>query len=149
MLVDKQPSELHIWDGSKWILDDAKQNQIKTDQQAQVWELIKQKRYENGLGGVYIARVGKWFQTGEEEKTKYLGLDKVIDKLKEIDWKCADNSFIKMNRTLLDEIFLQMVVTENADHINAEKHRMAMMSVENPLEYDYSSGWAEIYEEGK
>ncbi|STO60748.1 putative tail fiber assembly protein [Canicola haemoglobinophilus] len=67
----------------------------------------------------------------------------------DIDWKCADNSFIKMNRTLLDEIFLQMVVTENADHINAEKHRMAMMSVENPLEYDYSSGWAEIYEEGK
>ncbi|OOR97148.1 hypothetical protein B0186_10510, partial [Canicola haemoglobinophilus] len=111
--------------------------------------LIKQKRYDNSLGGVYIASVKKWFQTGEEEKTKYLGLDKVIDKLGEIDWKCADNSFIKMNRTLLDEIFLQMVVTENADHINAEKHRMAMMSVENPLEYDYSSGWAEIYEEGK
>ncbi|WP_324248809.1 NAD-dependent epimerase/dehydratase family protein, partial [Pasteurella multocida] len=27
----------------------------------------------------------------------------------------SENSFIKMNRTLLNEIFLQMVVDENAD----------------------------------
>ena len=148
-LAEPQPSPLHHFENGQWVISEEHQTQLKADQQAQVWELIKQKRYENSLGGVYIARVGKWFQTGEEEKTKYLGLDKVIDKLGEIDWKCADNSFIKMNRTLLDEIFLQMVVTENADHINAEKHRMAMMSAENPLEYDYSSGWAEIYEEGK
>ncbi|MFC1022262.1 DUF4376 domain-containing protein [Pasteurella multocida] len=149
ILVDRQPTELHKWNGNEWILDEEKQDQLLIIQQNEVWEKIKKKRYENGLGGVYIDRVGKWFQTGEEEKTKYLGLDKVIDKLGEIDWKCADNSFVKMNRILLDEIFLQMVVTENADHINAEKHRMAMMLVENPLEYDYSSGWATIYAEGK
>ncbi|HDR1061779.1 DUF4376 domain-containing protein [Pasteurella multocida] len=108
---------------------------------------IKKKRYENGLGGVYIARVGKWFQTGEEEKPKYLGLDKVIDSLGEIDWKCYDNSFIKMNRTLLNEIFLAMVVTENADHINAEKHRVEMLKSSDPLNYDFSTGWSANYEE--
>ncbi|MFC0973996.1 DUF4376 domain-containing protein [Pasteurella multocida] len=149
ILVARQPTELHMWNGNEWVLDEVKQARLLATRQNEIWERIKKKRYENGLGGVYIDRVGKWFQTGEEEKTKYLGLDKVIDKLGEIDWKCADNSFVKMNRILLDEIFLQMVVTENADHINAEKHRMAMMLVENPLEYDYSSGWATIYAEGK
>lgn len=144
-----RPSPHHAFQNGQWEISAEKQAERLKTQQAEMWEKIKQRRYENSLGGVYIERVGKWFQTGEEEKTKYLGLDKVIDRLGEIDWKCADNSFIKMNRTLLDEIFLQMVVTENADHINAEKHRIAMMSVENPLEYDYSSGWAEIYAEGK
>lgn len=121
--------------------------QFKATHQAQMWERIKQKRYENSLGGVYIERVGKWFQTGEEEKTKYLGLDKVIDKVGEIDWKCADNSFIKLDRTLLDDIFMQMVVTENADHLNAEKHRLAILEADNPLEYDYSGGWSKTYED--
>lgn len=119
--------------------------QFKATHQAQMWERIKQKRYENSLDGVYIERVGKWFQTGEEEKTKYLGLDKVIDKVGEIDWKCADNSFIKLDRTLLDDIFMQMVVTEKADHLNAEKHRLAMLEADNPLEYDFSTGWSAIY----
>lgn len=120
--------------------------QFKATHQAQMWERIKQKRYENSLGGVYIERVGKWFQTGKEEKTKYLGLDKVIDKVGEIDWKCADNSFIKLDRTLLDDIFMQMVVTEKADHLNAEKHRLAMLEADNPLEYDFSTGWSAIYQ---
>lgn len=149
IFVEPQPdfTTLYKWNGQKWIIDTDKLNTIRAEQQAQVWEKIKEYRYQNGLGGVYIERVGKWFQTGEEEKTKYLGLDKVIDKIGEIDWKCYDNSFIKMNRTLLNEIFLAMVVTENADHINAEKHRMAMMQSENPLEYDFSTGWSAVYRE--
>ncbi|HDR1239104.1 DUF4376 domain-containing protein [Pasteurella multocida] len=146
ILVDRQPSELHVWNCDQWVLDEEKQAQLLAIQQTEMWEKIKKKRYENGLGGVYIARVGKWFQTGEEEKTKYLGLDKVIDSLGEINWKCYDNSFIKMNRTLLNEIFLQMVVTENADHINAEKHRAEMLKSADPLNYDFSTGWSANYE---
>ncbi|HHW7450241.1 DUF4376 domain-containing protein [Pasteurella multocida] len=147
ILVAKQPTELHMWNGNEWVVDEEKQAQRLAEQQDEMWEKIKKKRYENGLGGVYIARVGKWFQTGEEEKTKYLGLDKVIDSLGETDWKCYDNSFIKMNRTLLNEIFLQMVVDENADHINAEKHRAEMMKSAEPLNYDFSTGWSANYEE--
>lgn len=147
ILVDRQPSELHVWNCDQWVIDEEKQAQLLAIQQDEMWEKIKKKRYENGLGGVYIARVGKWFQTGEEEKTKYLGLDKVIDSLGEIDWKCYDNSFIKMDRTLLNEIFLAMVVSENADHINAEKHRAEMLKSADPLNYDFSTGWSANYEE--
>ncbi|HEH9663737.1 DUF4376 domain-containing protein [[Haemophilus] felis] len=140
------PTADHEWSGESWVLSAQKQEEMKAEHQKQVWEKIKQKRYENSLGGVHIERVGKWFQTGEEEKTKYLGLDKVIDKVGDIDWKCADNSFVKLNRALLDEIFLRMVMTENADHINAEKHRLAMLEADKPLEYDFSSGWSPIYQ---
>ncbi|URH94601.1 DUF4376 domain-containing protein [Pasteurella multocida] len=147
ILVDRQPSELHVWNCDQWVLDEEKQAQLLAIQQTEMWEKIKKKRYENSLGGVFIERVGKWFQTGEEEKTKYLGLDKVIDSLGEINWKCYDNSFIKMNRTLLNEIFLQMVVTENADHINAENHRAEMLKSADPLNYDFSTGWSANYEE--
>ncbi|MFC1122642.1 DUF4376 domain-containing protein [Pasteurella multocida] len=147
ILVSRCPSDNHVWNGKEWVISQEKQAQLLENQQNEMWEKIKKKRYENGLGGVYIARVGKWFQTGEEEKTKYLGLDKVIDSLGEIDWKCYDNSFIKMNRTLLNEIFLAMVVTENADHINAEKHRVEMLKSADPLNYDFSTGWSASYEE--
>ncbi|MGC7559333.1 DUF4376 domain-containing protein [Pasteurella sp. PK-2025] len=140
--VENPPSSYHSWNGDKWIINEEAMAEIK----ASAWERIKEKRYQNGLGGVYIERVGKWFQTGEEEKTKYLGLDKVIDLLGEVNWKCYDNSFIKMDRTLLNEIFAQMVQTENADHINAEKHRLAMLASDDPLNYDFSTGWSAIYE---
>ncbi|HDR1911761.1 DUF4376 domain-containing protein [Pasteurella multocida] len=147
ILVSRCPSDNHVWNGKEWVITQEKQAQLLENQQNEMWEKIKKKRYENGLGGVYIARVGKWFQTGEEEKTKYLGLDKVIDSLGEIDWKCYDNSFIKMDRTLLNEIFLAMVVSENADHINAEKHRAEMLKSADPLNYDFSTGWSANYEE--
>ncbi|TCJ98839.1 uncharacterized protein DUF4376 [Volucribacter psittacicida] len=135
------------WDGKKWVIDETKQAEIKAQQQAEMWERIKEKRYQNGLGGVYVESIGKWFQTGEEEKTKYLGLDRVIDKLGEIDWKTYDNTVVKMNRTLLDEIFIAMVQAENADHLNAEYHKQQMLLADDPLTYDYSTGWSKCYEE--
>ncbi|HII3693459.1 TPA: DUF4376 domain-containing protein [Pasteurella multocida] len=147
ILIDPAPSDFHELVNGQWVISQEKQAQLLENQQNEMWEKIKKKRYENGLGGVYIARVGKWFQTGEEEKTKYLGLDKVIDSLGEIDWKCYDNSFIKMDRTLLNEIFLAMVISENADHINAEKHRAEMLKSADPLNYDFSTGWSANYEE--
>lgn len=147
ILVPRRDCDSCVWDGQKWVVPEEKKAEILAALQDEVWERIKEKRYKNSFGGVYIERIGKWFQTGEEEKTKYLGLDKVIDSLKEIDWKCYDNSFVKMDRTLLNEIFLQMVITENADHINAEKHRAEMMKSEDPLSYDYSQGWSANYEE--
>ncbi|HII3771038.1 TPA: DUF4376 domain-containing protein [Pasteurella multocida] len=147
ILIDPAPSDFHELVNGQWVISQEKQAQLLENQQNEMWEKIKKKRYENGLGGVYIARVGKWFQTGEEEKTKYLGLDKVIDSLGEINWKCYDNSFIKMDRTLLNEIFLAMVISENADHINAEKHRAEMLKSADPLNYDFSTGWSANYEE--
>ena len=48
---------------------------------------------------------------------------------------------------LLREIMQTMHDDEEADFINAEKHKAAMLKAENPLEYDYSDGWTANYEQ--
>lgn len=41
---------------------------------------------------------------------------------------------------------MTILTTEQADFANAEKHRLAMLKVDNPLEYDYSQGWSATYD---
>ncbi|WP_065233807.1 DUF4376 domain-containing protein [Gallibacterium genomosp. 3] len=142
-----RPTEAHIWNGAEWILSDEKQAELLVNQKNEIWERIKAYRYQRSLGGVYIASVDKWFQTGEEEKTKYLGLSQVIDKIGSIEWKSFSNDFVEMTPSLLAEIFAGMVRAENADHINAERHKAAMMQSDKPLEYDYTTGWERRYED--
>ena len=43
---------------------------------------------------------------------------------------------------------MTILQAEQADFANAEKHRLAMLQAQNPLEYDYSKGWTAIYEQG-
>ncbi|WP_456306460.1 hypothetical protein [Moraxella catarrhalis] len=50
-----------------------------------------------------------------------------------------------MTKDLLNEIAMTMLTEEQADFANAEKHRLAMLESDNPLEYDYSDGWSAIY----
>lgn len=141
----KAPSPAHTWNGTEWILSDEKQAELLTAQQAETWERIKAYRYNRSLGGVYIKSVDRWFQTGEEEKTKYLGLSQVIDKIGSIEWKTFENDFVEMTPALLAEIFAEMVRAENADHITAEKHKAAMTQSDKPLEYNYTTGWERRY----
>ncbi|WP_082966140.1 DUF4376 domain-containing protein [Gallibacterium salpingitidis] len=145
--VEKRPSHLYDWDGSKWVLNEQKQAELLFSQKSRIWESIKEYRYNRSLGGVYIKSVDRWFQTGEEEKTKYLGLSQVIDKIGSIEWKTFENDFVEMTPDLLAEIFAEMVRAENADHINAERHKAAMMQSDKPLDYDFSTGWERRYED--
>lgn len=56
-----------------------------------------------------------------------------------------DNSFVLMNEALLDQLALTLMQQEQANFDNAEKHRLAMLAADNPLDYDYSTGWQEVY----
>ena len=41
---------------------------------------------------------------------------------------------------------MQLLLDEQADFANAERHRAAMLQADNPLDYDYSSGWTAIFQ---
>ena len=56
-----------------------------------------------------------------------------------------DNSFITLTRPLLTELTSAMLIKEQQDFMNAERHKQLMMRVDNPLDYDYSDGWSAIY----
>lgn len=138
---EPQPSHHHIWQDGRWILDAE-----KSTLQDEIWEQIKQKRHAITRGGVYVKAVKKWFHTDDSSRTQYLALQILPELPSELMWKTMDNSFVKLTKPLITELAMTILTTEQADFANAEKHRLAMLKAENPLEYDYSKGWTAIYD---
>ncbi|WP_228777402.1 DUF4376 domain-containing protein [Lonepinella koalarum] len=132
------------WNGTQWMVSVEKQAEIKANQQTQMWEKIKQKRYDNGRNGVYVKSVDKWFHTDDVSRQQYTFL-RTLESFPDTDWKVMDNSFIKLNKALLDELSLAIFNHEQADFRNAEMHRIKMLQAENPLDYDYATGWSATY----
>lgn len=120
---------------------------IKAQAQAQIWEQIKQKRHTITRGGVYIPSVKKWFHTDDSSRTQYLALQILTQLPPDLMWKTMDNSFVKLDKALITELAMTILQAEQADFANAERHRTAMMGVDNPMEYDFSSGWSDTYEQ--
>ena len=150
VLADPAPCPSSTWDGERWHIDPECAARLKAEQQEEMWERIKDKRYDNLRHGVYIKSVGKWFQTDDATRLQYLALalESVTGGFKKpINWKTMDNSFLMLTPELLREIMQTMHDDEEADFINAEKHKAAMLKAENPLKYDYSDGWTANFDE--
>lgn len=144
-----RPSPAHKWDNQSkaWLLDTAAAAALKEQQQDEMWARIKAKRTDNLRHGVYVKSVDKWFHTDDNSRTQYLALA-VMPKLPEkLAWKTMDNSFVNMTKTLLEELMTQMLMDEQADFANAERHKAAMEKADKPLEYDYGDGWTANYEQ--
>lgn len=136
------PSELHEWNGKAWALNKTAAEELKAQQQAEMWERIKAKRAQSCHTGIYIKSIKKWMHSDLDSRQQYTFL-RTLDKLPEnLMWKTLDNSFVPMTRELLDELSLKLIVDEQHDFQNAERHKAAMLKAENPMEYDYSSGWS-------
>lgn len=138
-----RPTIHHTWQDGNWVLSAA-----KSILQDEIWEAIKQKRHTITRGGVYVKSVKKWFHTDDSSRTQYLALQILPELPSELMWKTMDNSFVKMDKALITELAMTILQAEQADFANAEKHRLAMLQAQNPLEYDYSKGWTAIYEQG-
>lgn len=150
VLAPLAPCPSSTWDGEQWQIDPECAARLKAEQQDEMWERIKDKRYDNLRHGVYAKSVGKWFQTDDATRLQYLALalESVTGGFKKpINWKTMDNSFLMLTPELLREIMQAMHDDEEADFINAEKHKAAMLKAEHPLEYDYSDGWTANYEQ--
>ena len=107
-----------------------------------MWERIKDKRAQSCHAGIYIKSLKKWLHSDADSRQQYTFL-RTLDKLPEnLMWKTVDNSFVPMTRALLDELSLKLIADEQHDFQNAERHKVAMLKAENPLECDYSSGWS-------
>lgn len=136
-----KPSSYHIWQNDGWVL-----GVDKSELQAQVWEAVKQKRHDNTRGGTFIKSVGKWFHTDDSSRTQYLALQLLPQLPPDLAWKCMDNQFVPMTKELLTEIAMTILTEEQADFANAEKHRLLMLQSDDPLNYDYSTGWSATYD---
>ena len=144
-----RPSPAHKWDSQSktWLLDTAAADALKAQQQEEMWARIKAKRTDNLRHGVYVKSVDKWFHTDDNSRTQYLALAVMPKPPEKLAWKTMDNSFVNMTKTLLEELMTQMLVDEQADFANAERHKAAMEKADKPLEYDYGDGWTANYEQ--
>ena len=147
VLADPAPCPSSTWDGTQWQIDPECAARLKAEQQDEMWERIKAKRYDNLRHGVFVKSVGKWFYTNDESRTQYILLRTMKTLPPNLKWKTMENDFVLMTRELLDEMTTQMVLDEQADFANAERHKAAMLKAENPLEYDYSDGWTANFDE--
>ncbi|WFF38033.1 DUF4376 domain-containing protein [Moraxella nasibovis] len=136
-----RPNPNYIWKDGDWVL-----GVDKAVLQSQIWEQIKAHRHAVTRGGVYVKSVKKWFHTDDSSRTQYLALQILPELPADLMWKTMDNSFVKLTKPLLTELAMTILANEQADFANAERHRMAMLQVDNPLDYDYSDGWTAIYE---
>ncbi|WP_432481706.1 DUF4376 domain-containing protein [Moraxella sp. ZY200743] len=137
----KRPSIHHQYTDDGWVLS------IDKDQaQQEIWEAIKDKRYRMCRSGVYIKSVDKWFHSDDSSRTQYLALQTLPQLPDNLMWKTMDNSFVELNKDLLAELTITLIAEEQANFVNAEKHKAQMMQMDNPYDYDYSTGWSAIYE---
>ncbi|THA10553.1 DUF4376 domain-containing protein [Rodentibacter pneumotropicus] len=145
--AQKPLNEPCSWDGQKWVKDEEKLTALLAEQRAEMWECIKQKRHNNLRGGVYVKSIGKWFHSNDESRQQYTFL-RTLDALPpNLMWKTMDNSFVQVTKAVLDELSLQLVLDEQADFTNAERHKTLMEQAENPLDYDFSDGWTDTFSE--
>lgn len=119
---------------------------VKADDQNTIWEQIKKMRHDKCRGGCYVKSVDKWFHSDDASRQQYLFMRTLPDIPENTMWKTMDGSFIAMTKALLDELSLALFAEEQHNFITAEQHRAKMLRAKNPLNYDYTAGWSQVYE---
>lgn len=140
------------WNGEAWEVSAELQAVKKAEEIAMVRERINTLRDSKSAGGVYVEQLGKWFDSDSKAQAKLLGLKATMDLAGEmtVDWTCADNTdFEGFGKAHLTAVIATILQAENHNHTIARQHKAALEQAENPLEYDYSAGWTQTYEEHK
>ncbi|MFC1142337.1 DUF4376 domain-containing protein [Pasteurella multocida] len=147
ILTDPPPTEYHKWNGEKWTVSTEKQSEIKQLQKEQMREKINALRDEKINGGVYVPELNKWFDSDARAERSLNSVKSTFDLLgdMEITWICADNTQVQINKEKLILVWKAIMQAQQQNHANALHHKAEMMKAENPLNYDYSAGWTEVY----
>lgn len=150
----KPPSLYHYWNGKEWELSKERQQAVVSAEKSAKREEINRKRDEVCFGGIYIEKLGKWFDTDETSFVKMIGAKSVMDddfangqEVKPELWICADNSVVQLNRDDFALIIRSVKQNVSAMHALAVQHKMQLEQSEKPSEYDFSAGWSKTYAE--
>ncbi|WP_116743862.1 DUF4376 domain-containing protein [Actinobacillus suis] len=151
-LTSPRPSDYHTLQGYEWVISDdmlAAQRKAQIDQ---VRTQINALRDTKINGGVYVSEIDKWIDSDATAERNLLSVKAtfdLIDNLPPIAWTCADNSQILLDKQTLLVIWQALLTAKTSNHANALKHKEALAQSTNPLEYDYSDGWTDNYQEAK
>ncbi|MDE4007591.1 DUF4376 domain-containing protein, partial [Glaesserella parasuis] len=119
------------------------------EQRQKIRDAINTLRDKKINGGVYVPAIDKWIDTDATAERNILSVKATFDLFgdQEIPWTFADNSVAMINKEKLLVIWQVLMEAKTGNHANALKHKAMVEQSENPLEYDYSDGWTQTYEE--
>lgn len=150
-LTSKRPSQYHTHNGKEWVIAAEQQTVKKAEEIAKMRERINALRDEKSASGVYVEALDKWFDSDAKAQSKLLGLKATMDLVGSemtASWTCADNTELEnFGKPQLTAVISAILQAETHNHAVARKHKQALEKSENPLEYDYSEGWAKTYTE--
>lgn len=116
------------------------------EKQEMAWTAIKTKRDALTQGGGFPVD-GKWYHSDTFSRSQHIGMVIMGANLPVgIMWKTMDGTFVEMTPTLAMQVFTAAAVQDQAIFAAAENHRTAMMQAEDPLAYDYSTGWPTTFQ---
>lgn len=121
------------------------------EKQRIMWGKIEQERDSRKLKGGF--NVGSlWFHSGLSERTDYghiltIALENNLpdEYVFKDGWKTMSGEKVPMTIGLARQIRNAGVVLDGALFDNGELHRAAMMQADDPMAYDYSTGWPARY----
>jgi len=110
------------------------------------WKNIKDERDRRKAAGVKVGT--KWFHSNDGSRIQQMGLVMLGSSIPtSLKWNTMDGSFVEMTPTLATEIVTASSVGDQAIFAAAEKHKAELEKSEEPENYDYSTGWPEIFQE--
>lgn len=118
---------------------------LLAQQKLDMWQVIKEYRDDHQLRGFAVGSY--WFHSDESSRIKYLGLMLMGAGIPaDLQWKTMSGVFVTMTQSLAEQIFSSIAAFDSAVFVNAEVHKAAMQASDDPLNYNFTTGWPPIYE---
>ena len=139
--------EMLVHDGgdvmpSKTALDSAK---VAVDREY-VWRDIQLIRDTRKASGVKVGT--HWFHSDDTSRIQHLGLVMMgVNMPSNLMWKTMGGTFVLMTPTLAQQIFMQIAFNDQAIFAKAEFHRAEINKLDNPYQYNITTGWPPIFGE--
>ena len=111
-----------------------------------IWKEIQARRDYRKAAGIKIT--GNWYHSDDTSRIQQLALVMFGANMPaDILWKTMQGTFIQMTPQLAMSIFQTIAGLDQAVFSKAEFHRQTMILSQDPVNYDYTVGWPQIYEE--
>lgn len=142
-----RPSAAHEWDGKAWVISPQKQTALLQEQRETIRAKINQLRDEKTAGGVYVASIGKWFDSDDKARANVIELKAAFDVLGDevVPWTTYENDIVMIDHEKMKALFKELKDSKLHNHQVATQHKLALEQSTEPLNYDYSTGWSKTY----
>lgn len=158
ILIPNAPSQYHIWNGTEWVISDEGEVGLLTEQRNKIRNQINTKRDACVNGGVYVPEIDKWVDTDEKGRATLVEIkaDFDLNGTQEANGEpriftliCADNTAQPLDFDKFRAVWNAAAKLKEGMFENAYMHKVLLEAEANPLDYDWSIGWSQTYEDYK